>query len=77
VKKAATMFERVNIPILGVIENMSYFVDPQSGNKSYIFGQGGGAELAEELGLKMLAEVPLINKAGAQIDLAAVVSQLL
>ena len=76
VKKAASMFERVNIPILGMIENMSYFIDPESGNKSYIFGQGGGTKLAEELGLEMLAEVPLINKAGEQIDLSAVIEKL-
>jgi len=77
VRKAATMFERVNIPILGMIENMSYFIDPDSGNKSYIFGQGGGVKLANELGLKMLAEVALINKIGEQIELEEVIKGIM
>ena len=76
VRKAATMFERVNIPILGMIENMSYFVDPKSGNKSYIFGQNGGVKLAQELGLKMLAEVPLVNRVGDEINLDGVAEDL-
>ena len=62
VKKAAHMFYRVNIPILGVIENMAYFVDPVSNNKSYIFGQGGAKKFAAEIGAKFLGEVPLIQK---------------
>jgi ATP-binding protein involved in chromosome partitioning len=77
VRKAAAMFERVDIPILGMIENMSYFIDPESGNKSYIFGQNGGANLAQELGLKLLAEVPLINGVGEQINLDRVFEALL
>jgi ATP-binding protein involved in chromosome partitioning len=76
VKKAAAMFERVQIPILGMIENMSYFIDPQSGNKSYIFGEDGGAKLAVELGLELLAQVPLINQVGRDIDLSEVVEKL-
>lgn len=76
VKKAATMFERVEIPILGMIENMSYFVDLASGNKSYIFGEEGGKNLAQELGLEMLAEVPLSNKLGEKIDLAEVIEKI-
>ena len=76
VKKAATMFERVEIPVLGMIENMSYFIDPQSGNKSYIFGEQGGKKLADEFGYKMLAEIPLQNKLGEQIDLSEVIEKL-
>lgn len=59
VKKAADMFKKVDVPILGVIENMSYFEDPVSGNKNYIFGQGGARKFASDYGLPFLAEVPL------------------
>lgn len=76
VKKAASMFERVEIPILGMIENMSYFIDPASDNKSYIFGEKGGANLADEMGIELLAEVPLINKIGEQVDLSGVVEKI-
>jgi len=58
VKKAVTMFEKVGIPVLGVVENMSYFVD-SAGNKNYPFGQGGGAKMAKELSVGLLAEIPL------------------
>ena len=59
VKKAATMFTRVNIPILGVVENMAYFIDPASGNKTHIFGEGGAKRFAAEIGVKFLGEVPI------------------
>lgn len=59
VKKAATMFMRVGIPIIGVVENMSHFIDPKSGNKTYIFGEGGAKRFADEIGAKFLGEVPL------------------
>jgi ATP-binding protein involved in chromosome partitioning len=58
VRKAAQMFSRVNIPILGVIENMSYFID-NAGNKNFIFGQGGGQKFASEIHTKFLGEIPL------------------
>ncbi len=58
-RKALTMFEKVHIPILGMVENMSHFVDPVSGNKSYIFGEGGAKEMADSLGIPVLGEVPL------------------
>lgn len=61
VRKAMDMFRKVNIPILGIIENMSYFEDPQSGNRSYIFGQGGAKNLATREGLAFLGEVPLVQ----------------
>lgn len=59
VRKAADMFTKVGIPILGVVENMSYFEDPASGNRSYIFGKNGAKHFAESLGVECLAEVPL------------------
>lgn len=59
VRKAMDMFRKVEIPILGVIENMSYFEDPASGNRSYIFGQGGAKKLAENESIPFLGEIPL------------------
>ena len=59
VRRAVKMFEQVNVPVLGVIENMSYFVAPDTGNRYNIFGQGGGRKLAEEYSLNFLGQVPL------------------
>jgi len=57
--KAVGMFEKLNVPIFGVIENMSYFVCPCCGTRTEIFGHGGAREAAEELGLSFLGEIPL------------------
>ncbi len=57
--KGGLMFQKVNVPILGVAENMSYFVDP-AGQKHQIFGFGGGVATAERLGTVLLGQVPLI-----------------
>ena len=59
VRRAVKMFETVNVPVLGVIENMSYFIAPDTGNKYEIFGRGGGQRLANEYRLNFLGEVPL------------------
>jgi ATP-binding protein involved in chromosome partitioning len=59
VRRAVKMFETVNVPVLGVIENMSYFIAPDTGNKYEIFGKGGGQKLADEYGLNFLGQVPL------------------
>lgn len=59
VRRAYKMFEQVNIPVLGVIENMSYFVAPDTGNRYNIFGEGGGAKFCDEYALNFLGEVPL------------------
>jgi ATP-binding protein involved in chromosome partitioning len=59
VRRAVKMFETVNVPVLGVIENMSYFVAPDTGNRYNIFGEGGGQKLADEYGLNFLGQVPL------------------
>lgn len=69
-RKAASMFAKVHVPILGVIENMSYFIDP-TGASHRLFGEGGGKKLAGELGVPLLGEVPLlpeIQKAGDSGD---------
>jgi ATP-binding protein involved in chromosome partitioning len=59
VRRAVKMFEQVNVPVLGVIENMSFFIAPDTGNKYEIFGSGGGQKLADEYGLNFLGQVPL------------------
>ena len=59
VRRAVKMFEQVNVPVLGVIENMSYFIAPDTGNRYEIFGRGGGQKLADEYGLNFLGQVPL------------------
>jgi len=58
-RRGARMFEKVNVPLLGVVENMSYLLDPESGKKSYLFGQGGGSTTAQQLKTVFLGEVPL------------------
>jgi ATP-binding protein involved in chromosome partitioning len=58
-RRGIAMFKRVNVPILGVIENMSYFVCPQCGTRSDIFGHGGARHEAERLNVPFLGEVPL------------------
>ena len=58
-KRGARMFEKVNVPYLGVVENMSYFVNPQNEERSYPFGQGGGQVVADDLKTNLLAEIPL------------------
>jgi ATP-binding protein involved in chromosome partitioning len=59
VRKAVAMFRQLNIPILGVVENMSYFVCGHCQEKTDIFGHGGGAKMAEELQIPFLGEVPI------------------
>lgn len=64
VRKAADMFrnDKINVPILGVVENMSYFVPPDQPEKRYpIFGEGGCRKLAEELNIPLLAEIPIVS----------------
>jgi ATP-binding protein involved in chromosome partitioning len=59
VRRAVKMFETVNVPVLGVIENMSYFIAPDTGNRYEIFGRGGGQKLCAEYNLNFLGEVPM------------------
>jgi ATP-binding protein involved in chromosome partitioning len=58
-RRGVAMFRRVNVPILGVVENMSYFVCPHCGERSDIFAHGGARHEAERLGVPFLGEVPL------------------
>src|SRR5258705_1800787 len=59
VRKAIGMFQKLNVPILGIVENMSYFIAPDTGTRYHIFGEGGGRRLADEYGVPLLAQVPL------------------
>jgi len=58
-KKGLRMFQSVNVPVLGIVENMSYFVCDECTKKHYIFRRGGGRRIAESLGVPFLGEVPL------------------
>ncbi len=58
-RKGLNMFKRVNVPVLGIVENMSYFLCPKCGARSEIFSHGGGRAEAERLGVPFLGEVPL------------------
>jgi ATP-binding protein involved in chromosome partitioning len=58
-RKALKMFERVNVPVLGVVENMSYFIAPDTGNKYDIFGSGGGEKICIELNTTLLGGIPI------------------
>lgn len=58
-RKGGLMFRKVNVPLLGVAENMSYFDDP-AGHRHHLFGEGGGARIAEALGTTLLGQVPLL-----------------
>ena len=58
VKKAVAMFEELGVPVLGLVENMAYFVCPNCGEKSYIFGKGRVEEYAKQKGLEILAQIP-------------------
>jgi ATP-binding protein involved in chromosome partitioning len=58
-RKAATMFEKVNVPVLGLIENMSYFLSPSDGKRYDIFGSGGGEREAKRLRVPLLGQIPI------------------
>lgn len=66
--RGAKMFEKVNVPVFGVVENMSGFVDPDTGKRWDLFGAGGGQRLAEELGVPLLGQVPLQPDLAARAD---------
>lgn len=70
-KKAIDMFRRVQVPVLGLIENMSYFVAPDTGTRYDIFGHGGARTAAEQLGIPFLGEVPLHMAIREQSDAGA------
>ncbi|MBP0614370.1 Mrp/NBP35 family ATP-binding protein [Jiella mangrovi] len=58
-RKGLAMFQKVEVPLLGIVENMSYFIAPDTGNRYDIFGHGGARDEAERLGVPFLGEVPI------------------
>src|SRR6267154_1416280 len=58
-RKAATMFQKVNVPVLGLVENMSYFVSPSDNKRYDIFGSGGGEREAKRLRVPLLGQIPI------------------
>jgi intein/homing endonuclease len=67
--KALAMFRRLNVPILGIVENMSYFVCPHCGERTYVFSAGGGRRIASQLDVDFLGEIPLDVAVREQSDL--------
>ncbi len=59
VRRGIAMFAKVNVPVLGIVENMSYFECPDNGKQYDIFGRGGGAQVAAKYGLPLLGEIPI------------------
>jgi ATP-binding protein involved in chromosome partitioning len=59
VRKAITMFRKVNVPILGIVENMSYFICPKCGHRDEIFNYGGGKKASEKYNVPFLGEIPI------------------
>lgn len=74
--KAIGMFEKLNVPVFGIVENMSYFVCPHCGERTEIFGHGGAETAADEVGLDFLGEIPLHSgiRAGGDTGLPVTVS---
>jgi ATP-binding protein involved in chromosome partitioning len=68
VKKAITFAERLNMPIIGVVENMSGFVCPHCGQKTEIFESGGGKKMAQETGVSFLGSIPIDPTVGVDSD---------
>ena len=58
-RKGLAMFVKVNVPVLGIVENMSYYLCPECGHRAEIFKHGGGRRTAEKLKVPFLGEIPL------------------
>jgi ATP-binding protein involved in chromosome partitioning len=67
-RKGLNMFRKVNVPVIGIVENMSYFVCTKCGERHEIFGHGGAREEAERLGVPFLGEVPLDREVRLRSD---------
>jgi ATP-binding protein involved in chromosome partitioning len=66
--KAVTMFEKLDVPVFGIVENMSYFITPDTGQRLEIFGHGGARDAADDLEIDFLGEVPLATEVRAGSD---------
>lgn len=67
-RKGLRMFQKVNVPVLGVVENMATYLCPNCGHEEHIFGEGGGTRMALEQGVDMLGSLPLNVKIREQVD---------
>jgi ATP-binding protein involved in chromosome partitioning len=67
-RKGLKMFEKVGIPILGIVENMAIHVCPNCGHESHIFGEGGAARMSKDYGTELLGQLPLDAEIRAQTD---------
>ena len=67
-RKGLRMFQKVEVPVLGIIENMSTHVCSKCGHEEHIFGAGGGRKMAEQYGVELLAELPLDIRIREQAD---------
>ena len=67
-RKGLKMFEKVGIPILGIVENMSFHVCPKCGHESHIFGQGGAARMSKDYSTELLGQLPLDESIQQQAD---------
>ena len=72
VKKAYNMAQMMNIPVLGLIQNMSYVLCPDCGKQIYIYGEGHGEETAKELNIPAYASLPMIPEIAALCDAGAI-----
>jgi ATP-binding protein involved in chromosome partitioning len=67
-RKGLKMFEKVGIPILGIVENMAIHICPNCGHESHIFGEGGAARMSKDYGTELLGQLPLDAEIRAQTD---------
>src|SRR5437660_2380006 len=76
-RRAAAMYRKLNIPPLGVIENMSYFVCPECRHEADIFGHGGGETMAAELGLPFIGRIPIYQpiREGSDVGVPLMISE--
>ncbi|ACT58162.1 Mrp/NBP35 family ATP-binding protein [Hirschia baltica] len=68
VRRGVAMFHKTHTPVLGIIENMAWFDDPVSNNRTYIFGEGGAKKTAEALDIPFLGELPIVPKIRKDAD---------
>jgi ATP-binding protein involved in chromosome partitioning len=76
-RRAVAMYKKLNIPPLGIIENMSHFVCPECGHEADIFGHGGGEQMANELGIPFIGRIPIYQpiREGSDTGVPLIVSE--